>query len=122
MFCPKCGNNVSEGAAFCNNCGTQVSGAVNPANNNLIISRPGKFIGVAVDLRVIINGVEVKLGAGETMGFNLSPGMAVIKYKIWCRREKEVVINVQTGRQYSIIFKYDALWGGFKIGKESVLN
>lgn len=120
MFCPKCGNNVEEGKSFCGNCGTNVN--ANPENNNLTISRPGKIMGAAINITVNVNGVETKIGAGDTVGFNLSPGMAVIKYKVWCRREKEVTINVTPGKQYSIVFKYDPLWGGFKIGKDSVLN
>ncbi|MBR3523939.1 MAG: zinc-ribbon domain-containing protein [Bacilli bacterium] len=120
MYCPKCGNYVEDGAQFCNNCG--LAQTPTTVSNNLIISRPGKLMGAAINITVNINGVETKIGAGDVVGFNLSPGMAVIKYKVWCRREKEVTINVVPGRNYSIIFKYDPLWGGFKIGKDSIIN
>ena len=120
MFCPKCGNNLNDNAVFCGSCGASIN--ANPADNNLTISRPGKLMGAAIKISVSINGVETKIGAGETHSFKLTPGMAVIKYKVWCRREKEVTINVQEGKQYSIIFKYDPLWGGFKVSKKSILN
>ena len=33
MFCPKCGNQLNDGAAFCPKCGTKVPGSGNSSTN-----------------------------------------------------------------------------------------
>ena len=124
MFCPKCGYALKGNDAFCPSCGLNINGNSQPSvtNTNLVIARPGKVMGCAINLKITVNGTEVKLGAGDTLNFNMPVGPCSVKYKFWCRREKEVLINIQSGRQYSVIFKYDPLWGGFKIGKDSIIN
>ena len=119
MYCGNCGTPLNNG--ICPRCSSMNNMQVNN-QNNLMISRPGTFMGFAVKLDVTVNGQLVKLGAGDTFYFAVPFGPCVVKYKFWCRREKEVFINVQPNRGYSVIFKYDALWGGFKISDESILN
>lgn len=117
MVCPNCKAELIGTEAFCTKCGINLRNTV-----NLVISRPGKFMGCAIALDVTVNNQPFKLGAGEDLKLCISNGDCVVKYSFWCRREKEVILNIQPGKQYSIVFKYDALWGGFKIGKESILN
>lgn len=139
MFCPKCGTQ-NNGGNFCIACGNplnidkqaQISSgnqiAFNQTNQNniatgqLILRRNGKVMGFAIDIHITINGVPYKLKAGDNLTFNLSPGNYQITYKVWCRREKAVSINVIPGNYYILDFVYDPLWGGFKLGKESKLQ
>lgn len=116
MECENCENELKATDTFCESCGTKVS-----SDNNLIISRPGKFAGAAVALHITIDDMEFDLRAGEEKGLRLANGAHVVKYKIWCRREHEVTVNIEDNKVCSIIFKYDALWGGFKVAKNSVL-
>lgn len=117
MYCKYCGKEINENAEFCIHCGSKLKG-----ETNLLISRPGKIMGCAVKLGVVINGNEMALKAGETINVYLNEGPNKIVYRIWCRRDKEVTINVEPGKKYTLIFKYDPLWGGFKVSKKSILN
>lgn len=116
MFCENCGEKIVEHEKFCGSCGNPVNG-----DANLVISRPGTVMGFAVKLHVTINDQEYDLGAGSTIKLKLNNGEYTIKYKIWCRREHEVVIHVEDNKVCEVIFDYDALWGGFKVSKKSVL-
>lgn len=121
MFCPNCGAEVN--GSFCTKCGTPINGGTNPyQGGTLLITRPSKFWGWAVKLNVAIDGTIYPLSAGQTLSFNLVPGVHVITYKIWCRREQRVDLNVVPGGNYSVVFDYDWLWGGFKVGKASKLQ
>ena len=51
----------------------------------------------------------------------LKEGVHTVKYNIWCRREHSVDVTIEKGKVCKVIFKYDALWGGFKVDKKSVL-
>ena len=119
MYCGNCGSLLNNGV--CPKC-SNMNNMQNNVPPNLMISRPGTFMGFAVKLDVYVNGQLVKLGAGDTFYFTVPYGQCVVKYDFWCRRAKEIVINVQPNRNYSVIFKYDALWGGFKVSDESILN
>lgn len=139
MFCPKCGTQ-NNGGNFCIACGNplnidkqaQISSGnqitFNQTNQNniatgqLILRRNGEVMGFAIDIHITINGVPYKLKAGDNLTFNLSPSNYQITYKVWCRREKAVSINVIPGNYYILDFVYDPLWGGFKLGKESKLQ
>lgn len=117
MFCGSCGNKLNNGDTFCGSCGKRIENQ----QYNLIISRPGTVAGFAVKLHIDINGNMYELGAGETINLNLPVGVYKVKYKIWCRREHEVEVHVEDGKIASVIFEYDALWGGFKVSKNSNL-
>lgn len=118
MFCGNCGNKLNNGDTFCGTCGTKVE---NVQDYNLTISRPGTVMGFAVKLHIDINDESYELGAGDTINLNLPVGEYVVKYKIWCRKEHDVTVRVENGKNASIIFEYDALWGGFKVSKDSNL-
>ena len=119
MYCGNCGTLLNNG--ICPRC-SNMNNMQNNIPSNLMISRPGTFMGFAAKLDVYVNDQLLKLGAGETFYYNLPFGPCVIKYKFWCRRAKEIVINIQPNRSYSVIFEYDALWGGFKVSNSSILN
>lgn len=116
MKCEKCGANVLNNEKFCGSCGAPVE-----SDANLVLSRPGTVMGFAVQLHVTINDQEYDLGAGNTIKLKLNNGEYTVKYKIWCRREHEVVVNIEDNKVCEVIFEYDALWGGFKVSKKSIL-
>lgn len=116
MNCKSCGEKITEPSKFCASCGAEILD-----DANLILSRPGTVMGFAVQLHVTINDQEYDLGAGSTIKLKLNNGEYHVKYKIWCRREHEVVIHVEDNKVCEVIFNYDALWGGFKVSKKSVL-
>lgn len=117
MYCSKCGKEIKDDEKYCGSCGEITANN----NYNLIISRPNKVMGCAVQLHVTIGDTEYELGAGREYKITLPKGSHVIKYKIWCRREHEVTVTIEDGKVCNVIFAYDALWGGFKISKKSVL-
>ena len=125
-FCTQCGaNNV--GGNFCVTCGSPINNQVaqQPVQTNtgqLILMRKGAVMGFAIDIHITINGVSYKLSAGNSITLDLAPGSYQISYKVWCRREKTITINIVAGNNYLVDFVYDPLWGGFKIGKESKLQ
>ncbi len=91
-------------------------------NGNLTISRKKSFCGMAIDIHIEVDQEKFNLSNGQAKSLNIDVGEHIIKYKVWNRREKSVTLNVESNKQYKINFKYDALWGGFKIAKDSVLN
>lgn len=117
MFCGSCGAELKDGEKFCASCGAENE----MADYNLEIIRPGKIMGCAVDLHVTIGDTQYELGAGKSFKIKLDNGEHTIKYKIWCRREHEVIVNIEDNKVCRVEFVYDALWGGFKISKKSVL-
>ena len=120
MFCTNCGSAV-EGN-FCSKCGSKIE-SKNLEQGNLVIERKSNVIGCAININISIdNGNIINLASGSKLVFNLKPGQHQISYKVWCRRKKEVSINIVDGKNYYLKFSYDILWGGFKISKDSVLN
>lgn len=116
MFCSNCGTKLSNNENICPSCGT-----ANEQSFNLKISRPGKFVGCAVKLHITIDDIEFDLAANDEKTLTLSEGVHTVKYNIWCRREHSVDVTVAAGKVCHVIFTYDALWGGFKVNKKSVL-
>ena len=134
MFCTQCGT-PNNGGNFCIKCGCPSNNQVTQApqqspynqtiqanTGRLVLMRKGKVIGFAIDIHITINGLSYKLDAGNNITLDLAPGMYQISYKVWCRREKTITINVVAGNNYLVDFVYDPLWGGFKIGKDSKLQ
>lgn len=123
--CPNCGNPISGNINFCDKCGyqlVQITPAQTSDTGHLHIVRKKSFYGCAVSLSVTINNVDYKLNNGDELNFDLQPGRYVITYKVWCRRRKEVTIDVVAGGNYLMEFVNDYLWGGFKLSKDSKLN
>ena len=121
MYCPNCGS--EEAGTYCEKCGALVA---SPANGTAVLNivRKSSFWGVAANILVTVDGVSKTLGNNETLTYNLSLGEHTIIYKVWCRKQKEVKINiVDPTKVYSLVFKVDFWLGGFKIDeKESVLQ
>lgn len=89
----------------------------------LEIRRKKSIWGCAIKMHINIDDVEkFELSNNEAKEVDLTKGEHTVKYKVWNRREKSVVINAKDGKEYKILFKYDPLWGGFKIAKESVID
>lgn len=88
----------------------------------LVINRKNSFIGCAVNIEMTLDGQPFQLSNGQQLIYSLVPGIHTITYKLWCRREKTVQINVVAGGQYLIDFTADWLWGGFKLSKNSKLQ
>ena len=121
MFCVNCGKEVNDN--FCTACGTPVNGGVSSFGQcNLEISRPDAFWGFAAKLNVTVDGNVYTLYAGQKININIAPGLHEVKYKIWCRREQRVTVSAMAGGNYSVIFVYDWLWGGFKVSPTSKLQ
>lgn len=116
MFCSNCGNKLESDALFCGECGSKVLG-----DYNLIVSRPGTVMGFAVSLHVEVADKSFDLNAGNSVNLKLEPGTYKLTYKIWCRRLQSVDVVIEEGKISSVIFEYDALWGGFKVSKSSNL-
>lgn len=116
MFCSNCGTKIESNETTCPSCGTKVG-----ENFNLKISRPGKVMGFAVKLHITVDDIEFDLAANDEHVLNLSNGVHTVKYNIWCRREHSVDVTIEDGKVCNVIFKYDALWGGFKVSKKSTL-
>lgn len=116
MFCSNCGASVDTSSDVCPSCNKKLTGEF-----NLKISRPGKVMGFAVKLHVTIDNIEFDLAANDERVLNLSNGVHTVKYNIWCRREHSVDVTIEDGKVAHVIFKYDALWGGFKVSKKSTL-
>ncbi len=116
MFCSKCGTKIIDGETICHNCGEKAS-----EEFNLKVSRPGAIMGFAVKLHITIDDIEFDLAANDERTLNLSEGVHTVKYNIWCRREHEVQVTIEKEKMCHVIFKYDALWGGFKVSKKSIL-
>lgn len=89
---------------------------------NVIIARKKGFAGVAIDIHLTIDEEHYNLKNGQELKFTLSEGEHIIKYKVWNRREKSITLQIVPDKEYKILFKYDALWGGFKLDKSSILN
>jgi hypothetical protein len=124
--CPKCGGQVLNNQNFCNYCGTPINNLNNQNMNNqvmnnmpttgkLFISRVNNFYGCAVKLTIYINGCAYSLENGGRIDLDLVPGVYNITWRFWCRRDKNVQINVMPGNWYQLEFKPDYLWGGFKL-------
>lgn len=123
--CPNCGLDLVAGANFCDKCGASLNPTTqvnNAGTGHLLIKRKSSFYGFAVSISVNINNLDYSLGNGDELNFDLLPGRYVITYKVWCRRKKEVTIDVVSGGNYYIEFVNDYLWGGFKLSKNSKLN
>ncbi len=89
----------------------------------LEIRRKKSIWGCAIKIHIDVDGSEkFDLGNNEAKDVDLTKGEHTIKYKVWNRREKSVVINAQDGKEYKILFKYDPFWGGFKLDKKSVID
>lgn len=131
-ICPKCGGQVLNNQHFCSYCGYQISYTNNNINNDinnninnnisnntstgkLIITREKNFYGCAARLTILINGYSYSLSNGGRLEFDLAPGVYNITWKFWCRRDKSVQINIMPGNWYSLEFKPDYFWGGFKL-------
>lgn len=124
MICPNCRSEVN--GEFCVNCGTAIN--VAPVVNNgyavINIIRKKSFYGSIANMVISLDGANPQqLSNDQTVAYNLTPGEHVISYKIWSRRKKDVTIIAEPGKTYSLVFKPDWLWGGFKINeKESILK
>jgi len=116
VFCESCGAKIGKDEKTCKSCGKEI---VNDCN--LIVSRPGKIMGCAVKLHITVEDTEFDLAAGGEQMVKLKEGVHTVKYNIWCRREHSVDVTIEKGKVCKVIFKYDALWGGFKVDKKSVL-
>ena len=88
----------------------------------LCINRPNLFIGCLIDIELTVDGYPYKLSNGGQLLFNLTPGPHVITYKVWCRRVQTINVFVQPRFNYLIDFKYDWIWGGFKLSDKSILQ
>lgn len=89
----------------------------------LFIKRKKSIWGCAIKMHITIDDLEkFDLGNNETKEIDLTKGEHIVKYKVWNRRNKEVIINAEDGKEYTLSFKYDPLWGEFKIGKDSILD
>lgn len=115
MFCENCGTKIENGKNACVNCGKEVV-----SDFNLKISRSG-VMGFAVKLHITVDDIEFDLAANDERVLNLSEGVHTVKYNIWCRREHQVDVIIEKDKVCQVIFKYDALWGGFKVSKKSIL-
>ena len=132
MFCPRCGTQCSDTDKFCIGCGNILEVSQPQINNQVFIAPTGKctlqikrdtMMGFLVDLTVTINDdKQYSIDTGEGVTLDLFPGTYVIKYKVWNRREQSVTLNAKNGGNYKLLFGYDALWGGFKVSKKSVLE
>ncbi len=89
----------------------------------LIIKRKKSVWGCAIKMHIDIDESEkFDLSNNEEKEVDLTKGEHIIKYKVWNRREKSIVIKAEEGKEYAMIFKYDPMWGGFKLAKESVVD
>lgn len=89
----------------------------------LEIIRKKSIWGCAIKVHIDIDESEkFDLSNNEAKEVDLTKGEHTIKYKVWNRRSKTVVINAQDGKEYKILFKYDPLWGGFKLDKKSIID
>jgi len=125
--CPKCNVPLVENANFCEKCGYQITSTATEKidtkeTGHLLVSRKKSFYGFAISLNVQINNVDYNLSSGDTIDLNLLPGKYLITYKVWCRRQKELTIDVLANQEYFLEFVNDYLWGGFKVSKNSKLN
>ena len=116
MFCTNCGTKIENDETICKSCNQEIK-----SDYNLKVSRPGKIMGCAVKLHITIDDIEFDLAANDEKTLNLNEGVHIVKYNIWCRREHEVNVKIEKGKVCEVIFKYDALWGGFKVSKNSIL-
>lgn len=128
-FCPKCGHQIMPGSNLCHNCGNNMAPTqvyqpqVTTVNTgHLVINRQKSFVGCAIAIHITINGVPYELNNNSQLVFDLAPGSYQVNYKVWCRREKSVIINVHAGGNYLVDFVVDPIWGGFKIGDGSILG
>jgi len=138
MYCMKCGNEIVGNDKFCPKCGSSIeqsnSNVINNTNvntNNVVntadvavlkVERKSSFWGFAVQVDIQVDGVSYNLGAGEAFLVNLTPGKHVVTYKVWCRSLKTIEINAVAGKNYYLPLVIDLILGGFKIGKDAVLN
>lgn len=88
----------------------------------LTIIRDKSFVGCAINIKITIDNYPYELSNGQVLSFNLVPGRHVITYKCIWRRMKTIEINVMPNKNYSLMFVYDWLWGGFKLASNSVLQ
>ena len=88
----------------------------------LCINRPNLFVGCLIDIELTVDGYPYKLSNGGQLLFNLTPGPHVITHKVWCRRVQTINVFVQPRFNYLIDFKYDWIWGGFKLSDKSILQ
>ena len=85
------------------------------------IMRKKSYWGCAFKLDITIDNYNYQSGNGESFSFQMQPGHHVITYKFWSRRQKIVEIDMISGNYYTLIFKPDIFWGGFKVDNTSKL-
>lgn len=86
MFCPKCGTNLKDGAAFCAKCGAQLTQQKKPVQNaDNDSTKPNGMGGkTAVPLQVIIGIVCMVIGAGLALyGTHLNSDMEAVWNSVW---------------------------------------
>lgn len=128
-FCSSCGHKIMPGSNICHNCGKNMAPTqpyqpqvTSVGTGHLVINRQKSFIGCAIAIHITINGAPYELKNNSQIILDLVPGVYQITYKVWCRREKSVTLNVRGGGNYLLDFVVDFLWGGFELGPGSILE
>ena len=105
MFCPKCGNQLPEGAAFCANCGNRVGGnapakpasqGMPPILNSLITKVVGFFTGNRQEA-VVVDAAKDTTWSGAILA-----GVGVLVFIL-----TQLVNIMSAGRFYCMLSGYD---------------
>lgn len=116
--CKKCGNEISDQAAFCPNCGTKVEVATNNYGT-LTFEWKGTWVAVDTDVYLTINGQS----AGDKKCYSFKEGFSFdtpitsdytnIGVKAGKLLNDNIECNFEKGKNYTCTFSYSRLGGAF---------
>ena len=119
MFCRYCGTQVPDDSVFCASCGKNLGvtpARTTPANpvaakstgqRKLVLRRSKQFLGSAVNLAILIDGVEaVRIKNGEEKTIMISTeghALAMLNDAMGGHRTRDHVISAGTGNVHAYI-------------------
>ena len=106
--CKECGKQVSTTAKTCPHCGVDNPGGL--AYCILTVHRPSKFSGMAVGVKLYIDGTFVgEIKNGEILNFEVDPGTKIIRAAAFGNPSFELTLTMASGMHYFIDVKFKML-------------
>lgn len=122
MFCIKCGNELPDGSAFCNACGTKMyDGTEKPAESNkfkVVLFRVSQFFVFNPAINVVLDGVEnFSLADGQRIEMLLERGKHNIRLSASFRKRN---IDFDVNSDMNITVSWNRVTGAIVADVDSV--